>query len=324
MSEYLLDVLLPFHVHDDLLREAIENCKKSLPANSRIIAINTLCDQKILNMHSDRILEVMCPRADYVTALRFGLSITQSKYVALMNSDDLIDNSRFSNQIQALENSNFKLCVTNLSKFSITKQQKWIEIPALLGDPPNNFHEVLLLLGSFRADASWCFNQKWAHEVNLFGQESDVSDWCTAMRTMNQGNTLVLNEDLYFYRMHSRQITRGERIPNSESFYFNWKSLNRKFNFRYLTPSEIDAITTAQKQDRNLDNVWKWLKEIEAFLISVLPDSDKKKISNIFSRRRLFICLNQRTLHLRIKDMLIVPKVLFQYIRFKKYLRVSL
>jgi glycosyltransferase involved in cell wall biosynthesis len=110
MSRYLLDVLLPFHVYDDLLQEAIESCKKSLPANSRIIAINTLVDQKILNMNSDQILEVMCPKADYITALRFGLSKTQSKYVALMNSDDLINESRFINQIQALENSNFKMC----------------------------------------------------------------------------------------------------------------------------------------------------------------------------------------------------------------------
>jgi glycosyltransferase involved in cell wall biosynthesis len=324
MSRYLLDVLLPFHVYDDLLQEAIESCKKSLPANSRIIAINTLVDQKILNMHSDQILELVCPKADYVTALRFGLSKTQSKYVALMNSDDLIHESRFINQIQALENSNFKMCVTNLSKFSITKQQKWIEIPALLGDPPSNFHEALLLLGSFRADASWCFNQEWAHEVNLFGQESDVSDWCTAMRTINGGNTIILSEDQYFYRMHSGQITRSERIPNSDFFYSNWKTLNQRLNFRSLTFSEIDAITSKGKQDLDLDHVWKWLRETEAFLISVLPDSDKKKISNIFSRRRLLICIHQRTLRLRIKDLLILPKVLFQYIRFKKYLRVSL
>ena len=323
MSEYLLEVLLPFHIFDDYLLEAIESCEKALPPNSRIIAINTLNDQKMLNGHSGLILEVTCPKANYVTALKFGLSKTQSKYVALMNSDDLIDEHRFIKQIEALEQSNFNLCVTNLSKFSITKIHKSIEVPSLLGEVPNNFHEALLLLGSFRADASWCFNQKWAREVDLFGQKSDVSDWCTAMRTVKSTNTVVLNEKYYFYRMHARQITRDQKVSNSPYFYANWTELNDRLNFRALNHSEIDIVTSHNRTSKieNLENVWCWLSEIEVYLESIFIDSDKEKISNILFRRKLLIGIRNRSLQLKIKELRLLPNLFFQYFRFKKYLR---
>jgi glycosyltransferase involved in cell wall biosynthesis len=326
VSKYRLEVLLPFHIYDSYLTEALDSCIRALPPNSRIIAINTINDQKLLNGHSDYVYEVNHPNAGYISALDYGFRNSHSEYVALMNSDDLIDKDRFLMQIASLELSDKNLCVSDLSKFSIIRKKGRLLVPPLLGKATSNFHEAILLLGSYRADATWCFKSEWARENNIFLEENDISDWCIAMRTMKTTDTVVLNKDLYFYRMHSNQISRNQYEDVPEGFFLSWHELNNRLNFRKLSNCEIELLTSLKKSKKlsDLKNLQSWLEEFENFLLFSLPDSNKSEIRNLLARRRLLISLKNRSVRMLLCEWRVAPKVLFQYIIFRKYLRSTL
>lgn len=314
---------MPFHVVNDNLFAAIESCKRALPDNSRLLLINTIGKKKMLAEDSEFLVEINVPKANYVQALRHGIGATESQYIALMNSDDLVDVNRFTRQIDELVTSGRELCVTNLLKFAYQAKTKQITIPPLLGNPPRHFHEALLLLGSFRADASWCFKFEWAEENNLFSSDRDVTDWCAGMRVMKSTNTVVIPESLYFYRMHPGQATRSGNQINTDLFYSNWLDLNQSMNLKKLSIFEIDMLTSVGRANNkdNLNNVWIWLNQVEELLKQELPSSDHKSIEDVLSRRRILLCLNYHQIHISFQDLKFYPKVLFEYLRYKSFLR---
>ena len=320
---YYLDVLLPFHVNDSFLTAAIESCMKALPKNSRLLMINTLSEEKILQDHSERFIELNYPNANYMSALMLGMANSNSEYIALMNSDDLIDVDRFFKQIEALSSSGREICAANLSKFAIKKKSKKIKIPALLGKPPSHFHEASLLLGPYRADASWCFTSEWARKNRLFSSDGDISDWCVAMRVMNSTNTIVLDEDLYFYRIHSGQLSQNRDIHKSEKYISSWEALNNKFGFRKLSAAEIQVLTSnyGRIKTKEIESVFLWLKELQNYLVNNLPQSENQQVKNLISRRRLFICYKYRVLSLQLHDVRILGTVFLEYCKFRKFLR---
>ena len=324
MPKYELDVVLPFHVLDQYLIEAIESCISALPDQSRLILINTRSDQKEIEVRYDSVLELNLKNADYMSALGFGIGKSDAKYIALMNSDDIVDQTRFTRQLQELKNSKKDLCVTSIEKFAISRAGATVFIPSLLGKAPQRFNEALLLLGSYRADASWCFKSSWAQQNFLFSSDQDISDWCTAMRVMRSTNTVVIDENLYLYRMHPRQITRLSRVHASPHFLASWEALNQKLGFAPLNRFEIEMLLSIEKSNKriNLDNTFAWLTEVEDYLKEKLESSNHKMIENLISRRRLLISIKNRTI--RIQDLSRIPVVLFEYIRFRKYLRGSL
>ena len=326
MSEYLLEILLPFHKVNEHLLEAIESCLEALPSNSRIIAINTSNDRSCLVLDSKSVLHLNLASATYIEALRYGLKFSSAEYVGLMNSDDIVDSSRFRNQIMVLEQTRNSLCVSDLQKFTVTKKGKTKYIPAMLGKPPRDFHEALLLLGSYRADATWCFRRSWAVEEKLFEFPSDSSDWSTALRVMRKRNTVIINQPLYFYRMHSDQFTRLSKDKAPITFYNQWNFINQQYGFTELSKEEIQTVALPWENVNGQDirKILFWLGEIENFLITKLPKSDKKRINNIISRRRIMISISHRIVGIKFRDFHILPKLLFEFSKSKQLIRFNL
>jgi hypothetical protein len=326
VQKFLLDVLLPFHVDDDLLMEAVESCLEALPKNSKLILINTEGSNKTHYGKIPNVTEISMKGADYLSALKFGLMGSEAEYVALMNSDDLVEETRFARQLEVLSKSNADICVTNISKFAKQSDGSRLSIPPLLGVPPRYFHEGILLLGSFRADASWLFKRDWAIRNNLFFEACDVSDWSTAMRVMKKTNTVVISENLYFYRMHSRQSSHDKKLHQKDDFYETWQKLNTQLNLRSLSRQEIQILTSNYDTPKvkSLKNLMKWLYEAEDQLRQEFPRSESLFLENLFSRRRLLICFKNHSFRIRLKDLKFLPKILFEYFTYRRYLRGSL
>ena len=326
MEKFLLDIILPFHVHDELLAKAMESCLDALPENSRIILVNTIGTTGADYIGDPSVMEIFLEGADYLSALNFGLMCSDAEYVALMNSDDLVDPTRFEKQIEVLKISKADICATNILKFSQESNGSRQNIPPLLGVPPRSFHEGILLLGSFRADASWLFKRDWAIKNHLFSAISDVSDWATAMRVMSKYNSVVISENLYFYRMHARQSSHDKNLHKKKEFYEVWKRLNFQLNLRALSKLEIQVLTSNYDVPRvkEIKNLMKWLIDAENLLKQELPKSEKRSLENLFSRRRVLICYKNRSIHLRLRDIRVLPKILIEVVKYRKYLRGSL
>ncbi|WP_455110311.1 glycosyltransferase family 2 protein [Porphyromonas sp.] len=78
----------------------------------------------IVRAYSDvrvRILEQ--PKADYIAALNLGLGMTQSKYIARMDGDDIMEPHRIQRQLEALEaHPDVALCCSAIQCFGASSQ----------------------------------------------------------------------------------------------------------------------------------------------------------------------------------------------------------
>jgi hypothetical protein len=321
---YLLDVILPFHKIDAHLSEAIDSCMKALPKNSRIIAVNTCNSGEIGGSYPSSIHEVFLRNGSYLEALGLGILSAKATFIALMNSDDLSTEDRFHKQIFEMIRTQSDLSVCNISKFSVSSLGRKRHIPALLGSPPKKFSFALLLLGSYRADASWCFTSQWAKKNTVFLHNDDISDWCTAMRINGDTKVSVIDEDLYQYRMHPEQVTRNTNDSLEKQFYDIWQAFNESLGFMRLTNSEIQCLILPWKSTeklQNLKNIKIWLGELEQHLMASMRGRDRVRVASIFARRRVTISFYQRRSVLIGQDYFFIPKIFIQYLRFRKQAR---
>jgi glycosyltransferase involved in cell wall biosynthesis len=278
-----LDILLPAHVHNRFLDEAIESCLREISDTVRIILIDTTGNSSLREFgNRNQIMHLNLPNASDMEALAFGLKHTEAEFVALMNSDDLISELRFKVQVKVLETKHADLVFAKIVKFQGTPDKV---LPSLLGNlEPSMFVDSSLLLGSYGADASWVFRRSWAIENNLFADSRDESDWQLAMRTFPTSRIVGVDLPLYFYRMHSNQVTRKSHLNQGE-FLNSWRTLNRVYGFKDLTDNEIFAISKTfllrPGSKLNFNNLYQWRTD---FLKSLRP-ADRFAYDELIKRR---------------------------------------
>jgi len=314
-----LDVLLPFHVIDDNLFLAIKSCLDALPENSKIIAINTRSDQSSLNNMSREIIEVKVPGGDYMSALQHGLNISEAQFVALMNSDDLVSKDRFQLQISKLKNDNLDICMTDIKKFS----KRGTSLPSLMGKAPSFFHPSLLLLGAYRADATWCFLREWANKEKLFCLENDDSDWSVALRVLPNAKIGIINEYHYFYRMHANQFTRKKSIPANQIIE-RMNSLNLSLGFPSLMSRDylwlLSPFSYVTKE--SFHEIMKWLAHVQGSLARIHPQH-KDQIDNLVLRRIAILHLSRLRLTLDLEINRTYLIMFAEYCRANRFVRFS-
>jgi glycosyltransferase involved in cell wall biosynthesis len=284
-----LSVILPFHLINRLLIEAIDSCLKSMPRNSELILLNTSQKKFEFKSASKNIYVIDLPEFTYIQALSEGIKLAKGEFIALMNSDDLVVMTRFHKQLQIIAEEKSDLVFSGIQKFK-GKNRK---IYPLLGDiRGDSYRADYLLLGSYGANASWLFSASWAKKVNLFSSESDSSDWTTALRVFPESNISYTPEKLYLYRMHEGQITRKnpERHISLES---NWMKLNSDLQLPELSSAEIRHMThpdVFMKSAIEIANINFWFEEYLAHL-----GDSAIQVRELIDRR--LILLTIRSLH---------------------------
>lgn len=247
-----IDVLLPFHKADKYFYLALKSLELSSYKNFNVILINDCIQEnqssimKKLENYELRFLYVRT-KGDigYGLALKLGTSKINSKYVALMNSDDLIHPDRFMKQIEAIKTKD--LCFTKMSRINQFNQN----LPFLFGSiHSSDYDPILLLLGSYGANATWLMTADWWNKNSFFDSELGL-DWRIAMKSFLHTDYIYLNEPLYFYRKHSLQSSRVERdYRNYDLIFQSWMALainlkldglNRDIFDQFVIPDKLDA-----------------------------------------------------------------------------------
>jgi hypothetical protein len=276
-----VSILLPFHVDDVLLHEAIHSTMLAMDKDDELVLINT-SNSKFSNCYrQDNVSVIDAPNCKYIPALSLGISLVKGKFIALMNSDDLVATNRFDKQVEHLDSNQTDLAFSGIRKFSGGNRRIFPILGDFCGD---HYWPGMLLLGSYGANASWLFRRTWAKDRELFSSKGDASDWTTALRVLPETKISYLPEKLYFYRMHKNQITRTnpEKHP---TLLETWSRLNKQLNLPELSQHEISVLTLpkfAKVEKRLLENIVDWSIEFRK-LIPVNSGSEQ------LLRRRLAI-----------------------------------
>jgi glycosyltransferase involved in cell wall biosynthesis len=276
-----LSILLPFHIDNQFLNDAIASCVSAMDEDSELILINT-SGLKYRRHSNFQIIDA--PGRNYIEALSIGLNEAHGEYTALMNSDDLILKNRFQKQISKLNEDQADLVFCGMKKFKGKNRAIFPLLGELKGD---QYLSEFLLLGSYGANATWLFRTSWANDLQLFKSSLDSSDWTTALRVFPKSKITYVPDKLYLYRMHPTQITRTLSEHHS-TLYSLWTSLNESLNLPHLTFQEVKNLTHPnfiQRQDEITSNIFDWFSGY----LDRLPSHDA--IDDLLNRRYLILSL---------------------------------
>jgi glycosyltransferase involved in cell wall biosynthesis len=231
-----VDVIIPFHRPiDKFLIEAIESVKNSDGVLARPILVNNTSNTdstKILKRMGLFVIEEDKP--GYANCLNTGIRLADSEYISFLNSDDIQSINRLKLQISKIENENTNISISRLSKFGRKANYR-----DLAGSQPINFYSKnLLLLGAYGANASLLAKNNFF--INKAFKDTELADWEFAFTYYPEYLSFV-DEPLYFYRMHSSQITRT-KIPHPTWLPNIWRREFQKISDLYIPDTVIFAI----------------------------------------------------------------------------------
>ena len=212
---YIIDVVLPFHIIDNYLHEAIASVEKSTGVHTRLILVNDTRFSSYLEQYPLKIeaTEVYTDTPGYVSALAKGISSSSSEFIGFLDSDDITSPERFANQIKHLDDVGADLSTGVLR--TINSKGKVVPKRPILGKTPTpNEPRELLLLGSHGADSALVgrgdfIRQAWNTHSTFPPNLADFG-W---FFSLPQSTKVVHTADaIYYYRSHESQMSRSNRL----------------------------------------------------------------------------------------------------------------
>jgi glycosyltransferase involved in cell wall biosynthesis len=290
-----LDVLLPFHRVDKNFEDAVQSLANTKSVSFNLIAIDDRYDKSIDVSYIFKPIknfEIVQTKGStgYGDALRVGTKEIRSAHVALFNSDDLIHPSRFAKQLAQLKNN--EISITNMKRITSTGRESFFSTGSLT----SNFYDpIVLLLGSYGANATWCMHRKWWIK-NAFFDDKDCLDWRIALKTFRESKIGYINEPLYIYRRHSLQSTAGilsNKGADLTPVYKLWKDLANNYFISNSSREIFDIFATPWRIGESLSpsEALAWREQIQEAGLSL----DKKlqfDIQKVIQRRFLFASRN--------------------------------
>jgi len=265
---YIIDVVLPFHIINDYLHEAIASVEKSTGVHTRLILVNDTRSGSYLERYPLNIeaTEVYTDTPGYVSALAKGISSSSSEFIGFLDSDDMTSPERFANQIKHLDEAGADLSTGVLR--TINSKGKVVPKRPILGKTPTpNEPRELLLLGSHGADSalvgrgdfirqSWSTHSTFPPSLADFGWFFSLPQSTKVVHTPNA---------IYYYRSHESQMSRSNRLLLDWSHVYPEYLKHQNSNFsglRFLNlneyppnviaalvfPSSMPKLTSGQKK----------------------------------------------------------------------------
>ena len=232
-----VDVIIPFHRRDNLLREAIASAHASIGVEIHLILVNDSDEEvspKSLGLKEKDLL-LNSFQQGYTSALKVGIEFSTSSFVAFLDSDDLTDPHRIKKQIDRIQTDNVDYVSGKLLKFNKTEIVLVSSLP--LGKIPQPLDpRLLLLIGAHGSDstivakgdsirASWHTHQKFP---------SSLADYGWLLSAINMGHTVSHEERaIYYYRSHDDQLSRTDSLKAGwELVWPLWKILKSNPDLR--------------------------------------------------------------------------------------------
>lgn len=317
-----IDVLLPFHKIDRFFESAVESVLASTGIIINLVLIDDRNNWDVpIKSFALRGHEITYCKTSGLTgygeALRVGSLASNSNWIALMNSDDLVSPDRFSTQATALINSD--LSITGLARISETGR----ESRSITGNQDFcEFDTLYLLFGAYGANATWAMSRDWWDKNFCFDSEPAL-DWRIALKSFPKTNISFTPEVKYFYRRHALQHTqKNSPSENFDVLYQEWSALASHFNIASAERELFEFLGLPWKRNSisDYESIEVGLKEIGEAVSHKSP-MVQKQISSFIARRRLIASLRSKNT-LRTRAMFFarsyseIPQFLSDLIRY--------
>lgn len=207
-----ISCILPVKNGESFINFSIPNILENMRSNDQLIIIDDNSSDnsvsKIESFKDNRILLVSNPGSGLVSALNFGISISDFEYIARFDVDDLYPSDRLEKQRKLLSKdvvaifSDYEFISNNLENMGL--------IPSSIFDAAVS---ISLVSGNRTAHSSVVFAKDAAiiaggYRLEDFPAE-DLSLW---LRISRLGNIISIPETLLRYRLHANSISSQNRM----------------------------------------------------------------------------------------------------------------
>jgi glycosyltransferase involved in cell wall biosynthesis len=297
-QELQVDVILPFHRIDEMLFQALDSIDRSKKIYPHIILIDDrknkeTCPQlnsKLKSFSRSHLTFLENFNHGYGNAINLGLTKVKNPWVALMNSDDLVSENRFYEQILAIEVTKSDGAICKLTKF---KKFRFIHIPSILGKISiESYNSSYLLIGAYGADATLVLKTEKFTTLK-FSDAELCADWITAFSSYPELRLAGVSTAEYFYRIHSRQSSNLKITSNEilkKKMYDSWSELNTSLGLPHVGFDEFVFIAApwlrTKESNPSRDKFLSWFAE---YLQINRASQDLKSLREAQKRRLLIL-----------------------------------
>lgn len=274
-SDNLLTVLMPVYNGEKYLKTAINSIINQTYPNFEFLIINdgsTDRSEEIIKVYADpRIIYIKNEdNKGIVATLNIGLEMSQGKYIARMDADDIAHPNRLKMQLNfMLSQPECKLCGTRAIAINENGMETYkLKRPYVAADIKvqhlfrNSFiHPTVMLDAEVAREFKYAANYEYAEDYYLFSQIA-----------LNY-EVANLKEPLLYYRIHSENITskKQHEMNNSEMKTMNYL-LSNLFTEQV---SEREVLIHHLFLTRDFENID--LHTIEAHLLKIKSTNEIKQ-----------------------------------------------
>lgn len=224
-----VSVVLPFYNSEKYIGSSIESILNQTYKNFEIIAIDDFSNDKSYEIvqglanKDSRIRLYTNEKKGLVKALNMGVYLSQGKYIARMDHDDLARPTRLAVQKKYLDdNSHIDACGSSIESFRGSKKRVWrsvrgereIRVFSLFDSPL--FHPTLFVKSEVLKCNPYCQDHEYVEDYELW------------QRLLLKGYLITNLEDVLLeYRLHDKQISSEEKdvmlagLIRAQSKYFS-------------------------------------------------------------------------------------------------------
>ena len=272
-----VDVLFPFHRNDEYLKLAFKSLRASRGVSIRIIAIDDRVESNPISwIPNDNCVVVRSGGVGYSKALQIGKKYVESPFVAFQDSDDLTDPLRIMKQIQKINKDGLDICCCFMLKINENSHPKLIQSPKFQYTQNSDFQ---FLLGSYNSNSTWVLKSPLLSDKRFFDPNYQSIDWATTLAVISDLRIGCLEEDLYYYRQHSSQMTSSVLYHQSafSELFPLWSRLNAKLLLPELDQNHAERIGMGRAIRVSWDDECiKWSRNF----LDKVKNSDKRNYTN--------------------------------------------
>lgn len=328
----LVSVVLPVYNHQRFVRQALDSVfQQTYPRIELIVVDDGSQDESLAIVHRRlphspypyHILQQ--PNQGAYGAINNGIIASGGKYLAILNSDDLYDPDRIMRMVRALEGKPARFAYSKV--VHIDEEGKPL---AEDNDCRYYYQNSLRDAGVFPtfsfelirhnfavSTGNFIFQMSLFHEVGSFRPYQTCHDWDFLLRVILREEPLFVEEDLYYYRIHSQNTlskktevreveidevigsylrgmnqARNPLAPSPENWGSYWSYFSQQYLGHFYICKKAAPFLRRKGADDQLSKHWQRVVErISRLLnkiVNLLSTNEPRK-SIINSRRKLAI-----------------------------------
>lgn len=253
----LLSIIIPSYNHSRFIKEAVDSVLSQTYSNLELIVIDDGSSDnslEILNAYTDPRMKVIAQKNQGAhNAINNGLKLAQGSFLAILNSDDVYEKTRFEIMIKEMLNhpeigfmcSYIRVINTKGKDLGVKEgwrnMQSWlVSHPELSFGATDDFKCNLLMTNFTSTTSNFLFTRSLYEKIGGMRNLRFAHDWDFALRAASITDCKMIELPLMRYRIHDSNTISSNRKWMLFEIIWMWAANLDRFYSTIIFPDNND------------------------------------------------------------------------------------